>query len=154
MDATMKCTQRLPCWTSQKTNPCMDDKDQKRQAAGPAGDRTSLRDKQIPLCSTGDFKERQQSYNLRRAHSHTAAGTKKIVEPSFRHCFRRHLYMPQNPWSPPECRLRFPLNHRCIPAPKLSPSFVEFPDHWTVLISIFAGILGFWPHLAGISNGQ
>lgn len=41
------------------------------------------------------------------------------------------------------------LDRSCIPPPRISPSFVEFSDCWTVLISIFPGVPESWCHLAG-----
>lgn len=73
---------------------------------------------------------------------------KQFVLPSFLNCFHQHQHAPWMPRSSPERRLRFPTNHCCIPAPKLSPSFAELPDHPTLLISIFCGILRPWSHTA------
>lgn len=59
------------------------------------------------------------------------------------------LHVPWKPSSSPERRLRLRPNRCCIPSSKLSPSFVEWPDHATISISIFCDILRPWSHLAG-----
>lgn len=63
--------------------------------------------------------------------------------------FCRHRHVLQNPRFHQSTVCGSALDRSCIPPPRIRPSFVEFSDCWTVLISIFPHVPETWCHLAG-----